>query len=76
MPNIFRRLNPIAAADLSVSMGSIFVDLASTMTVIDWNSFAGDFAFELLSNALQLFLGYILLALPASRVILRIFHTQ
>jgi len=66
----FNRFNPIAAADLSVSLGSLFVDLASTMTVIDWNSFAGDFAFELLSNALQLFLGYILLALPASRVIL------
>ena len=62
-------LNPIATADMSMSMGSLFVHLAS-MTVGDWNSFAGDTAFELLSSALELFLGYMLLALPTSRVIL------
>jgi len=66
--SILHSLDPIAPE--SISMGSLMVDLASSMTLEDWNSFAGDVVFEVVSSALVLFLGFMFVALPTSKVIL------
>jgi len=62
--SILNSLDPIAPE--SISMGSLMVDLASS----DWNSFAGDVIFELVSSALVLFLSFMFVVLPTSKVIL------
>jgi hypothetical protein len=65
---ILHSLDPIAPE--SISMGSLMIDLASSMTLEDWNSFAGDVVFEFVSSALVLFIGFMFVALPTSKVIL------
>lgn len=51
--------NPLSPANFisSNDLGSLMVDLASSMTSNDWGSLASDFALEAISSAAILFLG-------------------
>ncbi len=52
--------------DIGIDVTFTMVDLASIMTASDWF----DLAIEFLSSVISLFLGYILVALPTSKIIL------
>ena len=66
----FAKMDAVDSNSLDFDLGTIMVDLASTMTSSDWCALAGDITFEILSSCLVLFLGYILVAVPTSKIIL------
>ena len=56
--------------DAFLSSWTVLFDMTSSLTGSDWMAITQDFIFEVAISAIILFVGYVLIALPASRLIL------